>query len=219
MEECNTAQAEVFGIEKTIAEGNRRVEAFEDMVSWDGQQPDFWAVGGKTWRRCTAADVGKTVRVNNKPECKPSESPEAKLIGIAKGWFCCEGSKGQMVTWRRAWIEMDPAEETDKPEDTKGYISIQVGAFYPGEPSVPVVKEDLKTEPAFKKFDLVVVRQPKHHAGPPHLLWLREMDRYDDTVRRVSGVDEEEEYCTLQDCSGDEGPYRFAFSWLKKIEG
>jgi hypothetical protein len=190
------------------------------MVTWDGDQPDFWSLDGKIWKRATAANVGKLVRVNNRASCKPTESPEAKLIGIAHGWMCCEGSKGQIVEWKYAWIECDPAEEAEQTDDDgKGYISIQVGSFYPGEPSVPVVKEDLKTEPAFKKFDLVVVRQPKHHAGPPHLLWLREMDRYDDTVRRVSGVDEEEEYCTLQDCSGDEGPYRFAFSWLKKIEG
>jgi hypothetical protein len=141
------AQAEVAAIDKQIAESQKRCEAFEQMVTWDGYQPDFWAIDGKTWKRATAAHAGKMVRVNNRPSCKPSESPEAKLIGMAHGWICCEGSKGQIVEWKYAWIEADPTEDAEQPEDeTKGYISIQVGAFYPGEPSAPVVKQSLTTE-------------------------------------------------------------------------
>lgn len=219
--ECDIAQAEVAAIDKQIAESEKRCEAFEQMATWDGKQPDTWVINGRVWRKPTSKDRGKMVRVSNRQECDPSEMEEAKLIGHSNS-FWCEGTRYQVVFWKYAWIESNPCEEDRNEEaqdDGKGYISIQVGSFYPGEPSLPVVKEDLKTKPPFKKFDLVVVREPKLHDGPPHLLWLREMNRYDDTVKRVSFVHEEEEYCTLQDCYGDEGAYRFAFSWLKKIEG
>ncbi len=147
LDECDMAQAEVAAIDRTVADSDKRCEALEQMVTWDGDQPDFWSLDGKIWKRATAAHVGKMVRVNNRPSCKPTESPEAKLIGIAHGWICCEGSKGQIVEWKYAWIESNSTEETEQPEDeTKGYISIQVGSFYPGEPSVPVVKQSLTTE-------------------------------------------------------------------------
>jgi len=147
LDECDMAQAEVAAIDRTVADSDKRCEALEQMVTWDGDQPDFWSLDGKIWKRATAANVGKLVRVNDRASCKPTESPEAKLIGIAHGWMCCEGSKGQTVAWKYAWIESDPCEEAEQTDDDgKGYISIQVGAFYPGEPSVPVVKQSLTTE-------------------------------------------------------------------------
>lgn len=190
--ECDMAQAEVAAIDRTVAESDKRCEALEDMVIWDGEQPDFWYISGSSWKRATAAHVGKLVRVGNKPREKPTESPEVKLIGIAKGWFCCEGTNGQVVAWRHAWIEADPCEEAEQPEDeAKGYISIQVGAFYPGEPSFPVVKEDLKTEatqteseplpaePRFKIGDRVRIRKPENPSNEASYVWFKEMDQYD----------------------------------------
>jgi hypothetical protein len=190
--ECDIAQAQLAGIERTVAESEKRCEALEDMVTWDGEQPDFWYISGSSWKRATAAHVGKLVRVNNRASCKPTESPEAKLIGIAHGWICCEGSKGQIVEWKYAWIEADPDEDTERPEDeTKGYISIQVGSFYPGEPSVPVVKQSLTTEyaptvnesltvePRFKIGDRVRIRKPENPSNEASYVWFKEMDQYD----------------------------------------
>jgi hypothetical protein len=225
--ECDIAQAQLAGIERTVAESEKRCEALEQMVTWDGDQPDFWSLDGKIWKRATAANVGKLVRVNNRASCKPTESPEAKLIGIAHGWMCCEGSKGQIVEWKYAWIESNPCEEAEQADDDgKGYISIQVGAFYPGEPSLPVVKEDLKTEPAptvnesltveppFKPGDFVRIAKP----GPTEIsskAWFPSMEGFDGAVRRVSKCNTENRSCTLETC----GDYVFPFSWLTKIEG
>ena len=147
LDECDMAQAEVAAIERTVADSDKRCEALEQMVTWDGKQPDFWYISGSSWKRATAAHVGKLVRVGNKPREKPTELPEAKLMGVAHGWFCCEGTKGQVVAWKHAWIESNPCEEAEQTDDNgKGYISIQVGAFYPGEPSEPVVKQSLTTQ-------------------------------------------------------------------------
>ena len=147
LDECDIAQAEVAAIERTVADSDKRCEALEQMVTWDGKQPDFWYISGSSWKRATAAHVGKLVRVGNKPREKPTELPEAKLMGVAHGWFCCEGTKGQVVGWKYAWIEAGHAEDVEQTDDDgKGYISIQVGAFYPGEPSVPVVKQSLTTQ-------------------------------------------------------------------------
>jgi hypothetical protein len=193
LDECDMSQAEVAAIDKQIAESDKRCEALEQMVTWDGDQPDFWSLDGKIWKRATAADAGKMVRVNNRASCKPTESPEAKLIGIAHGWMCCEGSKGQIVEWKYAWIESDHVEEDEQPEDeTKGYISIQVGSFYPGEPSLPVVKEEddvfipdgLANDPRFKLGDAVKPVKPSPEWTKDdwnswfeeigHLLWFSE---------------------------------------------
>lgn len=140
------AQAEVSAIDRTVADSDKRCEALEKMVTWDGDQPDTWFINGRVWRKAMSKDRGKMVRVSNRQECDPSEMEEAKLIGHSNS-FWCEGTRHQVVFWKYAWIECDSAEETEQPEDeTKGYISIQVGAFYPGEPSVPVVKQFLTTE-------------------------------------------------------------------------
>jgi hypothetical protein len=222
IDECDIVQAEVAAIDKQIAESEKRCEALEDMATWDGEQPDFWSLDGKIWRRATAADAGKMVRVNNRASCKPTESPEAKLIGIAHGWMCCEGSKGQIVEWKYAWIESDHVDETEQPEDeTKGYISIQVGAFYPGEPSVPVVKQSLTTdraptvnesltvEPRFKVGDQVRVRKPKE----PGDGWMSpEMDIYDGGVYEIQS--ERGGTVRFKNCL----QWAFRHEWLELVE-
>jgi hypothetical protein len=145
--EIDATKRQIDAIKSSIAEGERRCEAFEDMMTWEGGQPDRLMQDGRIWRKPTSKDLGKMVRVSNKLESLPESFPEAKLSYVNKKSFVCEGTKSNSVFWKYAWIECDSAEETEQTDDDgKGYISIQVGAFYPGEPSVPVVKQSLTTE-------------------------------------------------------------------------
>jgi len=155
LDECDMAQAEVAAIERQIAESDKRCEALEDMVTWDGEQPDEWLINPNIWRKAGSRDLGKLVRVSNELERNPAGLPQARLTGVGRdfsglavrNFFACEGSRGQRVEWKYAWIESNPCEEAEQNDDDgKGYISIQVGAFYPGEPSLPVVKQSLTTE-------------------------------------------------------------------------
>jgi hypothetical protein len=205
------------------------------MVTWDGQQADFRCIDGNIWRKAGSVDIGKLVRVSNELERNPAGIPQARLIGVGRDFsgstvrkfFACEGSRGQRVEWRYAWIEAGHAEDVEQADDDgKGYISIQVGAFYPGEPSVPVVKEDLKTEPAptvnkpltieppFKPGDFVRIAKPSE-TEISFKAWFPSMEGFDGAVRKVSKCNTENRSCTLETC----GDYVFPFSWLTKIEG
>jgi hypothetical protein len=138
-EELHLAAKQVAAIHDSIEESERRCQAME---TWDGRQPDAWVGREQCWRAPQVTDIGKMVRVANQLGTNPSDLPEAKLVGY-KSWsesgqrtktYFCEGSKGQVVEWKVAWIETDGKEEIH-PTPGSAYASIYVEGIQTKKPS------------------------------------------------------------------------------------
>ncbi|MFN9111011.1 MAG: hypothetical protein ACK5XN_13185 [Bacteroidota bacterium] len=107
-------------------------ERIERAGSWDGAQPDAFFGKSIKWRRCDSRDFGRLVRVSLDPIADPLQQPEAKLIGIDYGpdgdieAFQCEGSKGQAVHWKAAWVQLQDGEELRAPPNGRRFTRIHM---------------------------------------------------------------------------------------------
>ena len=162
-EECQLCVQEAADADGFVADCDERIER---AGSWDGAQPDAFFGKSIKWRRCDSRDFGRLVRVSLDPIADPLQQPEAKLIGIDYGpdgdieAFQCEGSKGQAVHWKAAWVQLQDGEELRAPPNGRRFTRIHI------------VGVDFSTGSQPKDSSLWDVIAEKWHIRPLDLVYL-----------------------------------------------